>query len=76
MASLYGIPVERGLLEVDVMPGSPAEEIGIQRGDVIIKADGKEVHNVFELRLHVAEAVINRRRPTFEVWRRGRRIEL
>ncbi|ABP50449.1 MULTISPECIES: S1C family serine protease [Pyrobaculum] len=75
-ASLYGIPVEKGLLVVDVVPGSPAEEIGIERGDVIIRVDGREVHNVFELRLHVAEAVINRRRPSFEVWRRGRRVEL
>ncbi|MEM1572286.1 PDZ domain-containing protein, partial [Pyrobaculum sp.] len=65
-----------GLLVVDVVPGSPAEEIGIERGDVIIRVDGREVHNVFELRLHVAEAVINRRRPSFEVWRRGRRVEL
>ncbi|AET33152.1 serine protease [Pyrobaculum ferrireducens] len=76
LASLYGFPIDRGLLVAEVLPGSAADEIGIQRGDVITKVDGKTVTNVFELRLYVAEAVVNRRRPRFQVWRTGRILEL
>ncbi|WP_258870211.1 S1C family serine protease [Pyrobaculum aerophilum] len=76
VASIYGIPLDRGLLVVEVLPGSPAEELGLERGDVILKVDGRAVTNVFELRLRVAEAVISQRRPVFEIWRRGRVLEL
>ncbi|HII47298.1 S1C family serine protease [Pyrobaculum aerophilum] len=76
VASIYGIPLDRGLLVVEVLPGSPAEDLGLERGDVILKVDGRAVTNVFELRLRVAEAVISQRRPVFEIWRRGRVLEL
>ncbi|MFN7106566.1 MAG: S1C family serine protease, partial [Pyrobaculum sp.] len=56
LASLYRLPVDRGLLVVDVQPGSPAEEVGIMKGDVITKVNNVPTTNVFELRLQLAES--------------------
>lgn len=76
LKALYGLPTDRGLLVVDVMPNSPAEEMGIARGDILTKVDGREVANVFELRLLIGEALIQGRTPRIEVLRGGRSIEL
>jgi len=43
LKTLYS-PIDRGLLVVDVVPGSPAEEVGLARGDVVTR-----VNDIFEL---------------------------
>jgi hypothetical protein len=48
------IGVERGILVISVPPGVPAAESGLVDGDVILKADGREVRTVLELRRLVA----------------------
>ncbi|HIR28316.1 MAG TPA: trypsin-like peptidase domain-containing protein [Candidatus Choladousia intestinigallinarum] len=48
MASLYGIP--EGIYVTEVSGGSPAEDAGIQRGDVITKFEGSSVTNMNQLR--------------------------
>ena len=35
-------PVDEGMLVMGVMPGSPAEQAGIQEGDVIVEVDGHD----------------------------------
>jgi predicted metalloprotease with PDZ domain len=48
--------VERGLLVVDVSPGTPASIAGLRAGDVITRLDQVGVRTVEELRLGVSQA--------------------
>ena len=48
MASLYGIP--EGIYVTEVSEGSPAEDAGILRGDVITKFEGSSVTTMDQLR--------------------------
>lgn len=45
----YNLPVDSGVLVASVEPGSCAEAAGLAAGDVIIKADGKEIKTMDEL---------------------------
>ncbi len=54
IAKQFGLKEEKGALVGDVTEGSPAEKAGIQRGDVIIEYDGKEVPDPTALRNMVA----------------------
>jgi serine protease Do len=76
LKTLYRLPTDRGLLVVDVVPGSPAEEMGLARGDVVTRVNGREVNNVFEFRLHLGESIIQNRPPRLEVLRGGEKVEL
>jgi serine protease Do len=59
-----------GALIASVEPGGPAQKAGLQRGDVILKYDGKGVESAIELPRLVASS-----KPgtgaTLEVWRQG-----
>ncbi len=44
------IGVETGVLVISVAPGAPAHEAGLLDGDVIVKANGRDVRSVHELR--------------------------
>ena len=46
-----------------MVPGSPAEEMGLARGDVVTRVNGREVNNVFEFRLLLGESIIQNRSP-------------
>jgi S1-C subfamily serine protease len=48
LAEAMGLP--RGVLVLDVAPGTPAAEAGLQAGDVIRRAGGREVATVPQLR--------------------------
>jgi hypothetical protein len=48
------IGVERGVLVISVAPGVPAHESGLVDGDVIVKADGRDIATVDELRSAIA----------------------
>lgn len=43
LARRYGLGAEWGAYVTEVTPGSPAEEAGLQVGDIIIKIDDKEI---------------------------------
>jgi bifunctional DNase/RNase len=49
LASLLDIPVQKGVLVADVVPGNIAANSGIQRGDIIIKANEKMIQSVSDL---------------------------
>jgi len=49
LAHRYRLPkVPYGVLVVDVKPGSPADEAGLRRGDVIVSVNRKPVHSAEE----------------------------
>jgi serine protease Do len=50
----------KGTLVADVVPGGPADEAGIKRGDVIVGFDGKTVHGSNELPAMVAATPVDR----------------
>ena len=50
------IGVQRGILVIAVTPGVPAYQSGLADGDVILKADGREVTSVHELQQLMAAA--------------------
>ncbi|MBI5234009.1 MAG: DegQ family serine endoprotease [Deltaproteobacteria bacterium] len=54
LAKQFGLKDEKGALVGDVVEDSPAEKAGIQRGDVIMEYDGKEVGEPSSLRTMVA----------------------
>ena len=45
LAEYYGVKYRTGAIVTDVEPGSPADEKGIQIGDIIMQVDGKKVTN-------------------------------
>jgi len=54
LARQFGIKEDKGVLIGDVVEEGPAEKAGIQRGDIIIEYDGKEVSDPSALRNSVA----------------------
>ena len=62
LAALLDIPVQAGVLVVDVAPGSAAMEAGIQRGDVITKANEHAVQSAHEL-----EALVQSTKPQMRI---------
>ena len=50
LGAYFGAPDGKGILVREVRPGTPAEKAGLKAGDVIVKLDGKPIHNLAELR--------------------------
>ncbi len=50
LAKQFGLTSENGALVSDVVDKSPAQKAGLERGDVIIKYDGKEIDEPYQLR--------------------------
>ena len=59
LSKQFGLGDEKGVLVGDVVEDSPAEKAGIQRGDVIVEFDGKEVKDATNLRNIVAGTAPN-----------------
>src|SRR6059058_132668 len=57
----------------EIVPGSPAEEAHLQKGDVIKKLDGHEVKNFTDLRNLVSQADLNKK-VELEIVRAGKTI--
>ena len=75
LADSFGLDRITGALVTSVLPETPAEEAGIQRGDVLLTFDGKPVRGVKELQLLVASSELGRGVPV-EVLRDGTRLTL
>ncbi|MEM9012759.1 MAG: PDZ domain-containing protein, partial [Pseudomonadota bacterium] len=58
VAEALGLEEARGALVADVTTGGPAEEAGIQAGDVILVFDGRDVEEMRDLPRMVAETPI------------------
>ncbi len=60
LAKQFKISTSKGALISDVMEGSPADKAGLQRGDVIVNYNGKEVENNSHLRNMVAQTPVGK----------------
>ncbi|MCC6544047.1 MAG: DegQ family serine endoprotease [Nitrospirae bacterium] len=60
LAKQFKLSSNRGALVSDVMEGSPADKAGLQRGDVILQYNGKEVENNSHLRNIVAQTQVGK----------------
>lgn len=74
-ASAQGMEQARGALVSRVVPGSPAEEAGLQPGDVVLSFDGVDVVDSAQLRWLTASAGVGED-ATIEVLRQGGRRSL
>jgi Do/DeqQ family serine protease len=75
LAETFGLQSVAGAVITGVVPGSPAEAAGVQRGDVLLSFAGKSVRGVRELQLLVASAPIGKGVPLV-ILRDGRRLTL
>ncbi|MBA7635360.1 Serine protease Do-like HtrA [subsurface metagenome] len=66
--SQYKLAVDKGVLVLQVVPGSPSDEAGLIEGDVIISFAGKEINNVGELTRAIHVTQIGER-VTVTFWR-------
>jgi serine protease Do len=66
---------EDGVVVGDVLPGSPAADAHLQKGDVIRKFNGREVKSFPELRSLVAQAELNKK-IDLEVLRDGKPLKV
>ena len=57
LAKNVGLNETAGVLVVDVVAGSPADNVGIAKGDIIFQVDGEDVNNQGQFRTHVGDAI-------------------
>lgn len=58
MAKYFKLPVDRGVLVVGIVPGSPADDAGIRQGDVITAIDDEELSSIVQLKVHLTKRFI------------------
>jgi serine protease Do len=73
LAQSFGLPKPEGALVANVEKDSPALKAGIKRGDVIVKFNGRAVHEQHDLPEQVAETPINKK-VEVEVIRGGKHV--
>ena len=71
LAEAFGISGEKGAVVSEVIPGSAAEEKGIQEGDVIVKFNKTEVESGADLRNAVG-LIRPGTKSTVEFYREGK----
>jgi serine protease Do len=49
LAKSFGLDRERGALVADVVPDTPAERAGIERGDIIVEFNGRKIEEMNDL---------------------------
>ncbi len=55
LAEQFGLEDRRGVLLADILPDSPAEEAGLQRGDVVVELDGSQFQSLPDFRNRIAD---------------------
>lgn len=72
MTEYYGIP--KGIFITEVAEDSPAEEAGLQKGDIITKFDGSSVMRMSDMKEMLAYYAGRRRGKTAGKYSRQRRV--
>jgi serine protease Do len=73
IAASLGLPRPAGVLVSSVFTGSPAEQAGLKRGDVILGVNGREVMDAEALRFRIATLPLGEP-ANFRVLRQGREM--
>jgi len=73
IAEQFNLPEAKGVLVGDVVGDSPAEEVGIKRGDIIMKVNDEEVNSPEELQDKIRDIDIGKK-ANIEVMRDGKVI--
>ena len=75
VAELYGLPVSEGAVIAGIGEGTPADEAGLNRGDIVVAVDGEEIASMEQL-----AGVVRNHRPgdvvELTVIRSGDELEL
>jgi Do/DeqQ family serine protease len=61
LAESFGIDENMGVLINQVVPESPADRAGFERGDIVVAFDGKNITDVTDFRLKVADTPVEKR---------------
>ena len=72
MADAVGLKDAKGAIVTRVTEGSPAEDSGLQRGDIIVKINGQEVDDA-TITTRVVGALLAGSNNKFELYREGKR---
>jgi Do/DeqQ family serine protease len=75
LAESFGLDKVTGALVNQVLPDSPAEQAGVQRGDILLAFNGKKIRGVRELQLLVASTPAEKT-VELEVLRGDKRLTL
>lgn len=75
IAKQLGLKEAKGALVSDVIPGSPADKVGVKRGDVIIEFDGKKVETWRQLPIMVSLSPVNKK-AKLKIVRDGKELEV
>lgn len=73
LARSFGLKETRGALVGDVFAGSPAEQAGLKRGDIIFEYNGKQIKEMSDLPRLVANTAIGTKIP-LKVMRDGKEM--
>ncbi|VVB90119.1 Trypsin-like peptidase domain protein [uncultured archaeon] len=49
LVAYYNLPVEKGVMVSNVIPGSEAEKSGMETGDILVRMDDMDINNVRDL---------------------------
>ncbi len=71
LAKSFGLKSAKGVLISDVVKGSPSEEAGLLRGDVMLRFDDKEIENAHKLS-QMAAATPPNSRVKIDLFRNGK----
>ena len=75
LATSFGLDRARGALVNSVEKGGPAEKGGVEAGDIILKADGRDVRNSNDLP-RIITSVAPGKSVKLTVWRKGTQREV
>jgi len=73
LADTFGLEEKKGALVADIDRDGPAAQAGIQKGDIIIGFDGKEIKEMSELPLVVAQTPVGKK-VTVVLLRNGKKV--
>lgn len=75
MKKRFNLKEDEGVIVLEVMPDSPADEAGLQHGDVITHVDGKAITDEDELRADLRKAGVGHQ-VKLSVCREGKKKEI